>query len=301
MPESTLSIEEVVPLNDGQVGLAVLGSPIKHSISPQLHNAAIVELASRLPSFSNWVYHKVEVDAQSLASALPHLAQCGYRGLNLTIPHKVEVFSMIDSIDKEARNIGAVNTLWNNGSEWLGFNSDGYGLERALVNHFNISLSSASILILGAGGAARAAAAQSLSRGCERIWIGNRSSGRLQNMMQALGESFDLDCMVPFEISMIPREILEKESVVIINATSLGLSREDSSPISLKGFPKSAKVYDMIYNPAETPLLKEAKSMGMVCENGLSMLVYQAVRSLEIWTQEKISAEAMFAAARTAL
>ena len=96
MLDAPLLIDEVVPLTDGQVGLAVLGSPIKHSISPQLHNAAIGELASRNPSFSNWVYHKIEVDAKNLGSALPHLAKCGYRGLNLTIPHKVEIFSIID-------------------------------------------------------------------------------------------------------------------------------------------------------------------------------------------------------------
>jgi shikimate dehydrogenase len=301
MLDAPLLIDEVVPLTDGQVGLAVLGSPIKHSISPQLHNAAIGELASRNPSFSNWVYHKIEVDAKNLGSALPHLAKCGYRGLNLTIPHKVEIFSIIDSIDNEAQNIGAVNTLWNNGSEWQGFNSDGYGLERALMGKLHISLSTANILILGAGGAARAAAAQALSRGCKTIWIGNRSSTRLNQMIKALADSFNIDCIVPFEISDIPGAVFEQESLVIINATSLGLNDGDLSPIILEDFPSSTKVYDMIYNPPETPLLKESRSMGMQSENGLSMLVYQAVRSLEIWTKEKVSAETMFSAARLAL
>ena len=301
MLDAPLSVDEVVPLAEGQVGLAVLGSPIKHSISPQLHNAAIGELASRSPSFSNWVYHKIEVDAQNLGSALPHLAKCGYRGLNLTIPHKVEIFSIIDSIDDEARHIGAVNTLWNNASEWQGYNSDGYGLERALMGKLNISLASANILILGAGGAARAAAAQALSRGCKKIWIGNRSSTRLHQMIKALSHSFDVECIFPFEITNIPGAIFEQESLVIINATSLGLNAEDLSPIILEDFPRSTKVYDMIYNPAETPLLKQARSLGMQYENGLSMLIYQAVRSLEIWSKEIISAEAMFSAARKAL
>ena len=301
MLDAPLLIDDVVPLTEGQVGLAVVGSPIKHSISPQLHNAAIGELASRNPSFSNWVYHKVEVDAKNLGSALPHLAKCGYRGLNLTIPHKVEIFSIIDSIDTNAQNFGAVNTLWNNGSEWQGYNSDGYGLERALIGELNISMSSANILILGAGGAARAAAAQALSRGCESIWIGNRSSTRLHQMIMALADSFNVDCIVPFEITDIPSSIFEQESLVIINATSLGLNDGDLSPIILEGFPSSTKVYDMIYNPPETLLLKQARSMGMQSENGLSMLVYQAVRSLEIWTKEKVSAEAMFSAARATL
>ena len=155
MHDLPLLIKDVVPLKKGQVGLAVLGSPIKHSISPQLHNAAICELADHNPSFSNWVYHKIEVEASNLAWALPHLANCGYRGLNLTIPHKVEVFSIIDLISDEARCIGAVNTLAYDGSKWKGYNSDGYGLERALSMKLNVKLDNANILILGAGGAAQ--------------------------------------------------------------------------------------------------------------------------------------------------
>jgi shikimate dehydrogenase len=120
-------------------------------------------------------------------------------------------------------------------------------------------------------------------------------------MIKALSHSFDVECIVPFEITNIPGAIFEQESLVIINATSLGLNTEDLSPIILEDFPRSTKVYDMIYNPAETPLLKQARSLGMQYENGLSMLVYQAVRSLEIWSKEIISAEAMFSAARKAL
>jgi shikimate dehydrogenase len=120
-------------------------------------------------------------------------------------------------------------------------------------------------------------------------------------MIKALADSFNIDCIVPFEISDIPGAVFEQESLVIINATSLGLNDGDLSPIILEEFPSSTKVYDMIYNPPETPLLKEARSMGMQSENGLSMLVYQAVRSLEIWTKEKVSAETMFSATRLAL
>ena len=301
MLEPPLLIENLVPLPTNQVGLAVLGSPIKHSISPQLHNSALAELASRHPSFSNWVYHKVEVDSKDLAYALDRLRECGYRGLNLTIPHKVDVFSLLDTINEEARNIGAVNTLMHDGSEWQGFNSDGYGLEHALAGKLNVSLKSAHLLILGAGGAARAAAAQALSRGCEKIWIGNRSSIRLDNLIETLGQSFDVSGVVPFDITQVPPVIHEHEKIVIINATSLGLNPSDPSPLSLEGFPSSTRVYDMIYNPAETPLLKEAKSRGLSFENGLSMLVYQAVRSLEIWTKQKISEEAMFSGARSAI
>ena len=111
---------------------------------------------------------------------------------------KVEVFSMIDSIDQEARTIGAVNTLFHTGEEWRGFNTDGYGLEQALKGRLGVRLESANILILGAGGAARAAAAQSLSRGCENLWISNRSTERLESMIDALGNSLDTARVVAF-------------------------------------------------------------------------------------------------------
>ena len=199
MPEAPLLIEDLVPLPRGQVGLAVLGSPIAHSISPQLHKAALAELCTRFPSFSNWVYHKVEVESKNLGPALERLSECGYRGLNLTIPHKVEVFSLLDTINEEARSIGAVNTLMLNGQEWQGFNSDGYGIESALAGELAVSLESTPVLILGAGGAARAAAAQALSRGCPTIWIGNRSSKRLVELVENLSQSFDVKNVVPFE------------------------------------------------------------------------------------------------------
>ena len=301
MPEAPLLIEDLVPLPRGQVGLAVLGSPIAHSISPQLHKAALAELCTRFPSFSNWVYHKVEVESKNLGPALERLSECGYRGLNLTIPHKVEVFSLLDTINEEARSIGAVNTLMLNGQEWQGFNSDGYGIENALAGELAVSLESTPVLILGAGGAARAAAAQALSRGCPTIWIGNRSSKRLGELVENLSQSFDVKNVVPFEISQIAPEIYNHEKIVIINATSLGLNESDPSPLSLAHFSESTRVYDMIYNPAETPLLRDAKARGMAHENGLSMLVHQAVRSLEIWTGKEISVAAMYSGAHAAI
>lgn len=301
MLESPLRIEDVSPLPKDKVGLAVLGAPIKHSISPQLHHAALEELSARAPSFSNWQYHKIEVESKDLASALPYMARCGYRGLNLTIPHKVEVFSLLDTIDPEARNIGAVNTLKFDGLKWQGFNSDGYGLEHALLGKLEVPLISANVVVLGAGGAARAAAAQALSRGCKSLWIGNRSTHRLKELIGELRNSFDTSCVTTFEISQIPSALFKIEELVIINATALGLEKDDPSPVSLLDFPSSTKIYDMIYNPPETSLLKQAKLMGMACENGLSMLVHQAVRSLSIWTEQEISVQAMFNGARSAI
>ncbi len=301
MLDQPLSLNEVKPLKDGQIGLAVLGNPIKHSISPQLHNAALSELSSRHSEFSKWVYQKIEVDPEDLCVALGKLADCGYRGLNLTIPHKVNVFQYLENIDEEACNIGAVNTLCFNGVEWEGFNSDGYGIEKALIEELFVSIGLSNLVVLGAGGAARAVIARALSLGSKNIWIGNRTTERLSQLISSLAESFDVSEVKPFELTNVLDEIYQIESPVIINATSVGLAEKDASPICLDEFSKDARVYDMIYNPPETALLKSARKLGLVHSNGLSMLVHQAVRSLEIWTNRKISIDAMFSGAKIAL
>lgn len=299
--DQTILIEDVVPLPKDSVGLAVLGSPIKHSISPQLHNAALEQLSSFKPLFKKWSYKKIHVESEDLSLALPRLAECGYLGLNLTIPHKVDVIGHIQSIDAEAKTIGAVNTLMHEGGQWHGYNSDGFGLEKALFENLSFSFDSANVLILGAGGAARAAAVQALSRNCQKVWIANRSSQRLNLLKEYLVGNFESERISAFNSSDVPNELFEIENLLIINSTSLGLKSNDPPPLSLSKFHSTTKVYDMIYNPKQTHLLKQAADLGMGFENGLSMLVYQAWRSLAIWTKSQISSDAMFLAAQEAL
>ena len=301
MLDQTILIEDVVPLPKDSVGLAVLGSPIKHSISPQLHNAALEQLSSFKPLFKKWSYKKIHVESEDLSLALPRLAECGYLGLNLTIPHKVDVIGLIQSIDAEAKTIGAVNTLMHEGGQWHGYNSDGFGLEKALFENLSFSFDSANVLILGAGGAARAAAVQALSRNCQKVWIANRSSQRLNLLKEYLVGNFESERISAFNSSDVPNELFEIENLLIINSTSLGLKSNDPPPLSLSKFHSTTKVYDMIYNPKQTHLLKQAADLGMGFENGLSMLVYQAWRSLAIWTKSQISSDAMFLAAQEAL
>ena len=299
--DQTILIEDVVPLPKDSVGLAVLGAPIKHSISPQLHNAALNVLSRSKPLFKKWLYQKIHVESEDLSLALPRLAECGYVGLNLTIPHKVDVIDLIQSIDEEAKIIGAVNTLMHQGGQWHGYNSDGFGLEKALSENLSFSFDSAHVLILGAGGAARAAAVQALSRNCEKVWIVNRSSQRLNLLKEYLEENFEPERISAFNSSDVPCMLFDIENLLIINSTSLGLKIDDPSPLSLSKFHSTTKVYDMIYNPKQTHLLKQAADLGMGFENGLSMLVYQASRSLAIWTKSEISSDAMFLAAQKAL
>ncbi|MFP6901445.1 MAG: shikimate dehydrogenase [Opitutales bacterium] len=281
--------------------LAVLGNPIGHSISPVIHNAALSEMTSLDPEFADWRYFRFKVPLQRLQECLPEFANRGFRGLNLTIPHKVDALGMIDWVDPEAALIGAVNTLvFNANGRCEGFNTDGYGLERAVEEEFGFTLDGASVILLGAGGAARAAATRILRSGCSELWIGNRSKERLTLLIQTLvvgpGQRVET-----FALSDAPPDLPHGSGVLLINATSLGLNPEDGAPLDLSNFATGTIVYDMIYNPVETALLRAARKHGMRTANGMSMLVHQAARSLEIWTDAEVPTEPMFVAAKKAL
>ena len=294
MLDSPLTLEQVQPLPDGNVGLAVLGFPIGHSLSPQLHNAALEELTSRDPNYKNWSYGKVELAASDLGKALPLFWECGYKGLNLTIPHKVEVLPLLSSIDEDADLMGAVNTLVWKEDGWHGCNTDGYGLEAGLKESLSVTLENAQVLIVGAGGAARAAAAQCLRSKCQKLWMTNRSPGRLQQVVELLAQAFGSDRIQSFQSHDLPHEVLEVKELVVINATALGLKPEDPCPIELGKFRTDCRVYDMVYNPPLTQLLTRASHFQMSHANGLSMLVHQAARALELWTDQRISVAAMY-------
>ena len=300
MPEETLRPEDLEGSRLGGVSLAVLGFPVNHSISPALHNAALAEMAKADPRFSDWSYRRLEVEADRLPEVLPKLRDAGFRGLNLTIPHKVRALDLATEVDSEARAIGAVNTLLAGENGWSGFNTDGYGLEQALREELEVELAGAVVILLGAGGAARAAASQSLLRGCRELWVGNRSRERLDALLASLPANPGGPPVKGFPLSEVPAN-LPKDGVVIVNATSLGLQADDPSPLDLSAFPPETKVLDMIYNPPETTLLREARVCGMRAANGLAMLVHQAARSLSIWSGSEVPAAAMFSAARQAL
>ena len=300
MLKETFLLDDLPKLQPDQVGLAVLGHPIKHSMSPEIHTAALKVLADSSREFSRWNYHKIEVEPASLAKALPILADHGYRGLNLTIPHKVDVLPHLSLMDEQARIMGAVNTLsWENGA-WKGYNTDGIGLSKAIEDAFTISLKEFQVIVLGAGGAARAAVAQCIFEGCEKVAIYNRSIDRAQLLSSALKEN-ELNQEVLLLESFLNPFAGSKEPVLIINATSLGLKSEDPSPVDLTQVDGNFYVYDMVYNPAVTRLMTEAKKKSYPVANGLGMLVGQAARSLEIWSGREVSIEAMSEAARAAI
>ena len=281
--------------------LAVLGHPIKHSISPAMHNAALAALARADPRFADWHYVRFEIHPDDLPAALALLHAKKFRGVNLTVPHKIIAFDRVAEIDPAARPVGAVNTLRWTERGWHGFNTDGYGLAAAVRETLGRDLAGAHVILLGAGGAARGAAVECLQRRCASLWIANRTRATLDTLLASLAP---VAPDVPFHgfASAAPPADLPSGALVI-NATSAGLRPTDEPPADLTALPHVAAVFDMIYNPPQTPLLRQAAFLGLPHAHGLAMLVHQGAKSLEHWSgiPAAQTAPTMAAAARAAL
>jgi shikimate dehydrogenase len=279
--------------------LAVLGHPIRHSVSPAMHNAALADMANRDARFAAWKYFRFDVPPEQLPAVLPRLHAAGFHGLNLTVPHKVLACDLIKEIDPSARAIGAVNTLRRTADGWRGFNTDGYGLAAALRADLGATLAGAHIVLLGAGGAARGAAVECLQQKCASLWIANRTRANLDALLAALRPLAGASALHGFDPAEPPAAI--PAGAIVINATSAGLKAGEPAPIALRRLAPGAKVFDMIYNPPQTALLRDAATLGLPHANGLSMLVHQGARALEIWSGATVPANVMHATAAAAL
>lgn len=279
--------------------LAVIGHPIAHSLSPVMHNAALAELGKTTPEFNEWRYFKFDIAPEELREALDLFHQNNFLGLNLTVPHKALVLEYIHTDVTAVEESGAANTLKHSGKGWMGFNTDGYGLNHALEDE-SVSIPGADVILLGAGGAARAAALECLAWRCASLRIQNRTRSTIHSLISHLKKSTALAGTT----ELIPFDSEDSElgaGAIVINATSLGLKAEDESPLDLTKIPRPAFVFDMIYRPAQTALLLQATKLGIKNANGLSMLVHQGAASLELWTGEKAPIPTMQQAVRAAL
>jgi shikimate dehydrogenase len=297
--EPTHTLADLAAWSFAGTSLAVLGHPIRHSVSPAMHNAALAAMARNDPRFTTWKYFRFDVPPEQLPEALPRLHAAGFHGLNLTVPHKVLAVDLIKEIDPSAASIGAVNTLRRTADGWRGYNTDGYGLASALRAGLGVDLAGADIVLLGAGGAARGAAVECLHRKCASLWIANRTRANLDALLAALRPLAGATTLQAFDPAAPPDGI--PPGAVLINATSSGLKPGEPAPIALHRLPAGIRVYDMIYNPPQTALLSDAAVRRLPHANGLSMLVHQGVRSLEIWTGAAVPAPVMHTAASTAL
>lgn len=294
-----LTLNDLATWRPSGTALAVLGHPIKHSISPAMHNAALAALAQHDARFATWRYHRFDVPPEELPAALVQLHTGGFHGLNLTVPHKILAFDRVAEIDPSAQAIGAINTLRRTATGWRGFNTDGFGLASGVQADLGFALAGRPILLLGAGGAARGAAVECLRAGCAELWIANRTAKNLSVLIDQLRPIAGAIPLHGFDPAAPPPGL--PKGALVINATSAGLRADDPPPIDLTALPRPAGVYDMIYNPPTTPLLRAAATLGLPQANGLSMLVYQGARALEIWTDVSVPIAVMHRAAQAAL
>ena len=254
----------------------VILHPAGHTRSPAMHNAAFAALGI------DAVYVAFDVPPPTLAAALAGARALGVRQLAVSIPHKQAVIAHLDAIDATARRIGAVNTVTRDGERLVGANTDWLGVVRALERE--TALAGRDAVVLGAGGAARAAVFGLLERGA-RVQVLNRSRERAERLAAELGASGagGLDALAD-----LPCDIL-------VNTTSVGL-REDASPVTAAVIPKHAVVLDAVYDPPHTRLLRDAESRGARSIEGKWWLVYQAAEQIRLWTGLEAPIEVMGAA-----
>lgn len=292
------SMEDLHDWSFEGVSLAVVGDPIAHSLSPQMHNAALEQLAGNQSEFAEWQYFRFQIRAKDLPDALPLFFNAGFRGINLTVPHKVIAFPLVKSVDPAAELLGAVNTLIRAEAGYRGANTDGFGISKAILESFGRSLADREVVLLGAGGAARSVATQALSEGSASVWIGNRSQSRLEELLAIVRSIENGDRVKGFLFSEIPDDL--PVAPLIVNATASGLKASDSLPMDLDRFSEGTQVYDTTYG-VRNAIALECDRLGFDYADGLSMLIWQGVRSLEMWTGVDAPVDAMRRAATDAL
>ncbi|MEK3703852.1 shikimate dehydrogenase [Paenibacillus sp. FSL R7-0198] len=255
--------------------LGVMGDPIAHSKSPAMHNAALQ--AAEV----NGMYMPLHVHPDQLEAAVRGIVALGYRGVNVTIPHKEQVMQYLDVIDESARLIGAVNTIVNEGGTLTGYNTDGIGYVRSLKEEAVPELAGKRIAVLGAGGAARGVIYALALEKPERIHILNRTADR------AIALASDLRGHGLGEISgsgMEDAATVLATADIVINTTAAGMHPHvDEVPVDLTLIREGAAVSDLIYNPLETRLLRESRMRGCTVHGGLGMFVYQGAVAFEHW------------------
>jgi shikimate dehydrogenase len=276
------------------IRLGVFGQPIVHSLSPQIQNAALA--ASNL----KMQFARFEIAPEELKPALESLAGSDFIGVNLTVPHKISAPALVAEIDDAAREIGAVNTIKCEDGKLRGFNTDGKGFARAIREEFAVDLRDLRILVLGAGGAARAIAWQCAQENCERLVIANRDAGKGTQLAEQL-RPFFAGPRVLGPVARLQAIGLEDAALrfqvantdLVVNATSLGLNRSDPLPMPVRLLAPHLMVYDTIYASQPTGLVSGAADAGARAANGLSMLLHQCALAFEIWFGRPAPLEAM--------
>jgi shikimate dehydrogenase len=280
---------------DLPIRLGVFGDPVAHSLSPEMQNAAV--RACEI----NAQYARFHIRANELRSALRFLRNLDFVGVNLTVPHKIAGFAQIDEADESASRVGAVNTIRVRDRKLVGSNTDGEGFLRAIRAEFSVDVRDLRVMIIGAGGGTgRAIAWQCALENCERLVLVNRTlekaiglAGQLRPFFmepRVLGPTARLEG-VAWEESAIRMQLADID--LIVNATPLGMNPSDPAPIPARLLAPHHMIFDCVYGPSKTALLRAAEEAGSRGVNGLSMLLYQGALSFSIWFDRDPPIEAM--------
>ena len=282
---------------DGETQLVgLIGWPVGHSLSPAMHNAGFAHLGL------NWRYVPLPVRPERLADAVRGLAALGFRGANLTAPHKVAVISLLDSLDESARLVGAVNAIQIDGESGrlIGLNTDIEGFLTDLAANGMLPTPGARVIVLGAGGAARAIGMALIQSGA-RVTFVNRTPShaeRLVDSMRAVRPEVDVRV-----VGLESLHAVGSEAALIVNTTPLGMWPDvETSPWpEFVPLPPGAAVYDTVYRPVETRLVREAQAAGLRATGGTGMLVRQGAFAFALWTGRAAPLDVMRAACDAAL
>jgi shikimate dehydrogenase len=280
------------------VRLGVFGDPVAHSLSPEMQNAALhaCEIEAQ--------YARFHIRPNELRSALRFLRNLDFVGVNLTVPHKIAGFAQIDEADESAMRAGAVNTVRLRDKKLVGSNTDGEGFLRAIRSDFSVDLRDLRVLIIGAGGGTgRAIAWQCALENCERLVLINRTLEKASALAEklrpffagprVLGPAARLEA-APWEGSAMRTQLADID--LIVNATPLGMNLSDPAPIPGRLIAPYHMVFDCVYGPSKTALLRAAEQAGARSTSGLSMLLYQGALSFSIWFEREPPMDAMRAA-----
>lgn len=244
---------------------AVIGDPVRHSLSPRLHNAGFAALGL------DWFYVACPVAKGQAAQAIEAMRTLSIEGLSVTMPHKKSVAVAVDDLSPTAAKLGAVNCVRRDGDRLVGENTDGIGFVDSLRSQLHMDPDGLTIVIVGAGGAARSIALAMAEHGAQ-VGIFNRTASSAEEVVEIVGAA-----------SSVVQEEAIRDADIIVNATPLGMSN-DSLPFDPSLLSKGQSLIDLIYEPEKTALLVEAESLGVKTLNGVGMLLHQAGAQFQLWT-----------------
>lgn len=258
---------------------AVIGDPIAQSLSPQLHNGLLKATGV------DGLYLPIGVKSEDLEKLVAGFRLLNFGGFNITKPHKMAIMKFLDRLDPLAEKIGAVNTVVYRNGEMVGYNTDGFGFIKSIEEKIaDQPKEKLTILILGCGGAVKSVAMALADWGIKKVIIANRTVAKAEELARQINDSWPGKA----EAIAMASDELEKavdEAMVVVNGTSLGMADTvTQSPLPKELLKKELLVYDMIYSPPQTQLLKDARAAGAQTENGLEMLLYQGLLAFELWT-----------------